>query len=121
MSSNISIPIRLIHESEGHTVTIELKSGEVYRGFLVSAEDNMNVQIKTVTLTARDGKTTALDTAFIRGSKIRYFIIPDMLKNAPMFKILDPNSKTTSKGRGIGFGIGKTRGNAPTSNFIKKL
>jgi len=23
---------------------------------------------------------------FIRGSKIRYIILPDMLKNAPMFK-----------------------------------
>lgn len=121
MSSNVSLPIKLIHESEGHTVTIELKSGEVYRGFLLSAEDNMNVQLKTVTLTAKDGKTTALDTVFIRGSKIRYFIVPDMLKNAPMFKVLDPTSKTQPKGRGIGFGVGKTRGTGLSSNFIKKL
>jgi hypothetical protein len=29
-----------------------------------------------------------LDNVFIRGSKIRFFILPDMLKNAPMFKTI---------------------------------
>jgi small nuclear ribonucleoprotein D3 len=114
----IGIPIKLLHESEGHTVTIELKSGEVYRGHLAEAEDNMNCQLKNVTLTAKDGKVTALELVYIRGSKIRYFIIPDMLKNAPMFKNgfifyiskplfqVDP-SKQSSKGRGMGYGLGR--------------
>lgn len=122
--SHIGIPIKLLHESEGHTITIELKTGEVYRGFLVSSEDNMNCQLKTVTLTSKDGKTTALETAFIRGSKVRYFIVPDMLQNAPMFKILDPNAKIGQKGKGIGFGFtgmqAKTRGTS-TQNFLKKF
>ena len=29
-----------------------------------------------------------LENVYIRGSKIRFFVLPDMLKNAPMFKKL---------------------------------
>jgi len=29
-----------------------------------------------------------LENVYVRGSKIRFLIIPDMLKNAPMFKKL---------------------------------
>lgn len=31
---SIGVPIKLLHEAEGHIVTIELKTGEVYRGQL---------------------------------------------------------------------------------------
>ena len=44
-SGNIGIPVKLLHESEGHTVSVELKTGEVYRGHLVESEDNMNMTI----------------------------------------------------------------------------
>ena len=30
---------------------------------------------------------TQLDSVYIRGSKIRFMVLPDMLKNAPMFKV----------------------------------
>ena len=36
--------------------------------------------------TPQDGRVSELENVFIRGSKIRYIILPDMLKNAPMFK-----------------------------------
>jgi len=82
---SIGVPIKLIHEAEGHTVTVELKTGEVFRGNLIESEDNMNCQMSNVTYTARDGRITELEHAFLRGSKIRFMILPDMLKNAPMF------------------------------------
>ncbi|KAL2912517.1 small nuclear ribonucleoprotein Sm D3 [Polyrhizophydium stewartii] len=94
---------QLLHEATGHIVTLELKSGATYRGKLLSAEDNMNVQLKDITHTARDGKVTQLDQVFIRGSQLRFIIVPDMLKNAPMFKRI----LTGLKGRGIGLGRGK--------------
>ncbi len=31
---SIGVPIKLLHEAEGHVVTIEMKTGEVYRGQL---------------------------------------------------------------------------------------
>jgi len=67
-------------------VTCETNTGEVYRGKLVEAEDNMNCQFATVNVTYRDGRTAELENVYIRGSKIRFLILPDMLKNAPMFK-----------------------------------
>ncbi|KAJ4299550.1 hypothetical protein N0V90_004796 [Kalmusia sp. IMI 367209] len=86
MTSTIGIPIKLLNEAAGHIVTLEITSGEVYRGKLIEAEDNMNVQLKDITVTARDGRVAHLEQVYIRGSHVRYFIVPDMLRNAPMFR-----------------------------------
>jgi hypothetical protein len=32
---SIGIPIKLLHEAEQHVITVELKSGELYRGYPV--------------------------------------------------------------------------------------
>lgn len=44
------------------------------------AEDSMNVQLKDITVTARDGRVSHLDQVYIRGSHVRFFIVPDMLR-----------------------------------------
>ncbi|OAQ98315.1 hypothetical protein LLEC1_06225 [Akanthomyces lecanii] len=71
---------------QGHIITLEITSGQTYRGKLLEAEDNMNVQLKDITVTARDGRVSHLDQVYIRGSHVRFFIVPDMLRNAPMFR-----------------------------------
>lgn len=43
---SIGVPIKVLHEAEGHIVTVETMLGEVYRGKLLEAEDNMNVQVR---------------------------------------------------------------------------
>lgn len=50
--------------------------------FICIAEDNMNVQLKDITVTARDGRVSHLDQVYIRGSHVRFFIVPDMLRYA---------------------------------------
>lgn len=100
----IGIPTKLLHESLGHIVTLELKGGQSYRGKLFDAEDNLNCSLKEVILTARDGKQTHLDSVYIRGSMIRFIVVPDMLQQAPMFKRVGPNAM---KGRGIGAARGR--------------
>ncbi|KAJ1760347.1 small nuclear ribonucleoprotein Sm D3 [Coemansia sp. RSA 518] len=105
---SIGVPVKLLHESQGHVITLELKTGQLYRGELIETEDNMNVQLKDITVTARDGQTSHLKHVYVRGSNVRFFIVPDMLKNAPMFQNLDPKM---AKMRGIGMG----RGTAPVS------
>ncbi|ESO11386.1 hypothetical protein HELRODRAFT_104674 [Helobdella robusta] len=95
---SIGVPIKVLHEAEGHVVTCETNTGEIYRGKLVEAEDNMNCQFAGVTVTYRDGRTMELENVYIRGSKVRFLILPDMLKNAPMFK------KVQGKGGGAGRG-----------------
>ena len=101
MAATIGFPIKLLHEAEGHVVTIELKSGEMYRGRLVEAEDNMNCQLSNITMTAKDGRVSALEQVFLRGSHIRFMILPDMLKNSPMFTRIDPK-RGVLRGRGSG-------------------
>uniref|UniRef100_A0A0B6ZE91 Small nuclear ribonucleoprotein Sm D3 n=1 Tax=Arion vulgaris TaxID=1028688 RepID=A0A0B6ZE91_9EUPU len=95
---SIGVPIKVLHEAEGHIVTCETSTGEVYRGKLIEAEDNMNCQMANISVTYRDGRVAQLENVYIRGSKIRFFVLPDMLKNAPMFK------KVQGKGGGAGRG-----------------
>jgi len=97
-SMSIGVPIKVLHEAEGHIITLETTTGEVFRGKLLEAEDNMNCQMTQVHVTYRNGSTSNLELVFIRGSKIRFLILPDMLKNAPMFK------RIGQKGAGIGAG-----------------
>ena len=56
-------------------MTCETTTGEVYRGKLIEAEDNMNCQMTTVTATYRDGRVAQLENIYIRGSKIRYTVL----------------------------------------------
>lgn len=42
----VGIPIILLHDAEGGTITVELKNGCLYRGILEEAQDNMNCTIK---------------------------------------------------------------------------
>lgn len=51
----------------------------------VAAEDNLNISLKDITVTGRDGRVSQLDQVYIRGSMVRFFIVPDMLQNAPMY------------------------------------
>ena len=106
MASSLGVPVKLLHESLGHVITVELKTGQLYRGklaegmylyncwrdykliamhwYLSTAEDSLNISLKDITVTGRDGRVSQLDQVYIRGSMIRFFIVPDMLQNAPM-------------------------------------
>ncbi|KAF3930649.1 hypothetical protein ABW19_dt0206486 [Dactylella cylindrospora] len=91
---SIGIPLKLLGESQGHVVTLELTSGQVYRGKLLEAEDNMNVQLKDITVTARDGRVSHLDQVYIRGSHVRFFIVPDMLRLERPYVPIESGSRT---------------------------
>jgi small nuclear ribonucleoprotein D3 len=49
----LSVPVKLLKEGEGHMVTAELKTGEVYRGLLVESEDTMNLHLSEGVLPGR--------------------------------------------------------------------
>jgi len=82
----VGMPTILLHEGEAHTVTVELITGATYRGHLKQSEDSWNLLLTNVTATTREGKQHALSTIYIRGSQIRFIILPDMLQHAPMFE-----------------------------------
>eukprot|EP00347_Sterkiella_histriomuscorum_P011127 403373657 len=130
---SIGVPIKLLHEAENHVITVELKSGELYRGYLMEAEDTMNMRLDDVYVTGKDGRQYHLDQVFVRGSQVRFIIIPDMLKNSPMFKRIANQAKKgknalLAKGRGRGIAEeDHPRQNLEASkdfeivNFTKKL
>ena len=63
----------------------------------------MNIQLTDVTITHRDGHITAAGQCFLRGSHIRFIILPDNLRHAPMFK----NFQRRDRSRGMGMGKGR--------------
>lgn len=81
----IGIPIKLLHESQGLTITVELTTGQIYRGRLLTIEDSMNMQLREVTVTARDGQLSQMPQCFIRGSSVRLIQVPENLRHAPIF------------------------------------
>jgi small nuclear ribonucleoprotein D3 len=83
--TTIDIPIKLLHECQGYIVTVELLNGHIYRGKPVDVEDNSNTQLDDVTGTGRDGRVGRLEHIFVRGSHVRFFVVPEMLRKAPMF------------------------------------
>ncbi|KAL5968081.1 putative U6 snRNA-associated Sm-like protein LSm4 [Taenia solium] len=57
---------------------VELKSGETYNGHLVACDDWMNIHLKEVICTSRDGdRFWKMSECFIRGSIIKYLRIPE--------------------------------------------
>lgn len=83
---SVGIPIKLLHEAKNQVVTVELKTGEMYRGHLIDVDDTMNCLLEKVQFTAQSGEQEFLNKIYVRGSKINFVIVPDMLKYAPMFK-----------------------------------
>ena len=113
MSKTLGIPLSLLHEGEGHTITLELKNGEVYKGHLVESEESMNCQLRQVTLTQRDGQVSRLEQVYVRGSQVKLFILPDMLQKSPLFKkiqALKKPSEDKKKSRKATSGRGRGRG-----------
>ena len=67
-----------------------------------TAEDSLNIALREITVTARDGRVSQLEQVYIRGSmvrarkressvvacsslrQIRFMIVPDLLAQAPM-------------------------------------
>lgn len=95
--SAAGVPLQLLHEGEGNPITVELKNGEIYRGHLEAAEDNMNVQLTGVTHRARDGRVSKLEHVYLRGAQVRFIVLPDMLKAAPVFKRVQQVADAKSK------------------------
>lgn len=94
------IPVKLLNEAQGHVISLELTTGDSYRGKLLENEDNMNLSLYDVTLTkGGTGATSFMSQVFVRGSMIRYVLVPDILKNAPMF-FMKPGDKPKPPVRG---------------------
>jgi len=58
-------------------------------------------QVNNLVFARATGAISTLEQVFIRGALIRFVIIPDILKNAPMFKRIDPKQVGVVCVRGV--------------------
>ncbi|EGR34016.1 lsm domain protein [Ichthyophthirius multifiliis] len=70
---SIGLPVKILRESESHVITVEMKTGDQFRGYLAESE------------------------VYLRGAQIRFIVIPDFFKNAPMFKRVKAQTKNKNK------------------------
>lgn len=92
------LPLSLLRTAQNHPMLVELKNGETYNGHLVSCDNWMNINLREVICTSRDGdKFWKMPECYIRGSTIKYLRIPD--------EVIDMvKDDAISKGRGRGDG-----------------
>ena len=67
------LPLSLLRTAQNHPMLVELKNGETYNGHLVSCDNWMNINLREVICTSRDGdKFWRMPECYVRGSTIKY-------------------------------------------------
>lgn len=79
------LPLSLLRASSSLPMLVELKSGETYNGRLVNCDAWMNLNLRDVICTSKDGdQFFKLPECYIRGSSIKYLRLPeDALERVP--------------------------------------
>ncbi|KRZ33869.1 putative U6 snRNA-associated Sm-like protein LSm4 [Trichinella pseudospiralis] len=71
-------PLTLLRTAQNHPMLIELKNGETYNGHLEACDCWMNVHLRDVICTSKEGdRFWRIPEAFIRGCSIKYLRIPE--------------------------------------------
>uniref|UniRef100_A0A1D2A1K0 U6 snRNA-associated Sm-like protein LSm4 n=1 Tax=Auxenochlorella protothecoides TaxID=3075 RepID=A0A1D2A1K0_AUXPR len=88
---------------------IELKSGETYNGHLVLCDTWMNIHLREVICTSKDGdRFWRMPEAYVRGNTIKYLRVPDEVIDKAKEETLRRDEKRPSVGsRGRGRGPGR--------------
>lgn len=92
----------------GETVTIELKNGTVISGTVAGVDVSMNTHLKAVKMTIRGKDPVNLESLSIRGSNLRYVLLPDSLPLDTL--LIDDTPKAKAKKREAAMGRGRGRG-----------
>lgn len=89
---------------------VELKNGETYNGHLVSCDTWMNVHLKEVICTAKDGdRFWRMATCYVRGNTIKYICVPDEVIGLVEEENAKKEKAAANRAPGIG-GRGRGRG-----------
>ena len=72
------LPLTLLKAAQNHPMQLELKNGASYNGHLVGVDGWMNVHIKDVIITSKDGdRFFKSDECYIRGNTIKSIRLPE--------------------------------------------
>ncbi|KAF0716426.1 Aste57867_2850 [Aphanomyces stellatus] len=82
---------------------VELKNGDTYNGHLVNCDTWMNINLKEVICTSKDGdRFWKLPECYIRGNTIKYIRIPDEILDMVVEEDLTKKDRNSLRGRGRG-------------------
>ncbi|KAI8475454.1 MAG: hypothetical protein J3K34DRAFT_382598 [Monoraphidium minutum] len=72
------LPLSLLKTAQAHPVLVELKNGETYNGHVVNCDSWMNIHLREVICTSKDGdRFFRMPEVYIRGNTIKYVRVPD--------------------------------------------
>lgn len=99
--ANETVTIELKNGSYLSTLTYNRKAngytGTIIHGTITSVSPQMNTALRTVKMTQRGRDPISLDTINLRGSTIRYYILPDSLPLDTL--LIDDAPKPKNKAR----------------------
>ncbi|CDW56713.1 LSM domain containing protein [Trichuris trichiura] len=72
------LPLSLLRTAQNHPMLVELKNGETYNGHLAGCDNWMNIHLRDVICTSKDGdRFWRMPEVFIRGATVKYMRIPE--------------------------------------------
>jgi len=115
------LPLSLLRAATGHPVLVELKNAETMNGHLFNCDSWMNMNLRDVICTSRDGdRFWKMRECYVRGNTIKALRVPDEI----LEKVKEESAKQRQqsgkpgrggRGRGMlggkGEGRGKGKGN----------
>ncbi|XP_023535667.1 sm-like protein LSM4 [Cucurbita pepo subsp. pepo] len=105
------LPLSLLKTAQGHPMLVELKNGETYNGHLVNCDTWMNIHLREVICTSKDGdRFWRMPECYIRGNTIKYLRVPDEVIDKVQE---ETKSRTDRKPPGVGRGRGRGREDGP--------
>jgi small nuclear ribonucleoprotein (snRNP)-like protein len=76
---------------------VELKNGETYNGHLVNCDTWMNIHLREVICTSKDGdRFWRMPECYIRGNTIKYLRVPDEVIDKVQEETVKRSGKLTS-------------------------
>ncbi|KAG5567718.1 hypothetical protein RHGRI_003048 [Rhododendron griersonianum] len=143
----VQLPLSLLKTAQGHPMLVELKNGETYNGHLVNCDTWMNIHLREVICTSKDGdRFWRMPECYIRGNTIKYLRVPDevllfstivmlltfvlpppvMCGGYDCFRVIDKvqeesKSRTDRKPPGVGRGRGRGREDGTSGRAAKGI
>ena len=103
--AGIMLPLSLLRAGKDNPMLVELKNGETYNGILINCDIWMNLSIRDVVCTSRDGsKFWKIPECYIRGNNIKYLRVPDEVIDKVVEEPTKRERDNAGRGRGRGRG-----------------
>ncbi|CAK7348293.1 unnamed protein product [Dovyalis caffra] len=113
------LPLSLLKTAQGHPMLVELKNGETYNGHLVNCDTWMNIHLREVICTSKDGdRFWRMPECYIRGNTIKYLRVPDEVIDKVQE---ETKSRSDRKPPGVGRGRGRGREDGPGGRPAKGI